>query len=127
MTTKSPSYKQIIVPMSNETARKYAKDTSMHIISINCALKKIKSNIMANFIHVKDKDIVISTNNVASPSDLQGIEKCVKSSLLNNADQISPPRLSQSKSYLKIIGIPYLNEKSNMRILPEDIEKIKEE
>jgi len=92
--------------MSNETARKYTKNASTHIISINHALKTIKSNIMADFICVKDKGIVISTNNVTSPSDLQEIEKCVKSSLLNNTDQISLPRLPQLKSYLKIIGIP---------------------
>ena len=124
MTTKGPSHKQIIVPMSNETARKYTKDASTYIISINCALKTIKSNIMADFICIEDKGIVISTNNVTSPSDLQKIKKCVKSSLLNNADQISLPRLPQSKFYLKIIGIPYLNEQSNMCILPENIEKI---
>ena len=110
--------------MSNETARKYTKDASMYIISINCTLKTIKSNIIADFICIEDKGIVISTNNVASPSDLQKIEKCVKSSLLNNANQISPPRLPQSKSYLKIVGIPYLNEQSNMHILPKNIEKI---
>jgi len=87
-------------------------------------LKSIKSNIMADFICIKDKGIIISTNNIASPSDLQEIEKCVKSSLLSNADQISFPRLPQSKSYLKIIGISYLNEHSNMYISSEDIEKI---
>ena len=124
MTTKDPSYKQIIISMSNEIARKYPKDVSMYIISINCVLKTIKSNIMADFIYVKDKGIVISTNNVTSLSHLQKIKKYVKSSLLNDANQISPPRFFQSKSYLKIIGISYLNNQSNMHILPKDIEKI---
>ena len=124
MTTKCPSYKQIIISMSNEIARKYPKDVSMYIISINCVLKTIKSNIMADFIYVKDKGIVISTNNVTSLSHLQKIKKYVKSSLLNDANQISPPRFFQSKSYLKIIGISYLNNQSNMHILPKDIEKI---
>ena len=124
MTTKGPSYKQIIVLMSNEMTRKYAKDVSMHIISINHVLKTIKLNIMADFIYIKDKGIVISTNNVALPSDLQEIKKYIKSSLLNDTDQIFPPRLPQSKSYLKIVGILYLNEQSNMCILFEDIKKI---
>ena len=70
MTTKGPSHKQVIVPMNSEVAGRFLKDSSMHIININHALKNIKSKIMANFIHVKDKDIVISTNNVVSPSDL---------------------------------------------------------
>ena len=110
ITTKGSSCKQIIVSMSNETARKYIKDASTYIISINCVLKTIKLNIMADFICIKDKGIVISTNNVTSPFDLQEIEKCVKSSLLNDADQISLSRLPQSKSYLKSVGIPYLNK-----------------
>ena len=58
----------------------------MYIININHALKGIKSNIIADFIHVEDKRIVIMTNNVASPSDLQEIEKCVKNSLISNMD-----------------------------------------
>ena len=124
ITTKGSSCKQIIVSMSNKIARRYIKDASTYIISINCVLKTIKLNIMADFICIKDKGIVISTNNVTSPSDLQKIKKYVKSSLLNDADQISLPRLSQSKSYLKIVRVPYLNKQSNMYISPEDIEKI---
>jgi len=81
MTTKGPSYKQIIVPMSKEVASKYIKDASSHISSINRALKSIKSSIIANFICIDNKDIIISTNNVTSPSDLQKVEKIVKSSL----------------------------------------------
>jgi len=56
--------------MNNETARKYIKNSSMHIININHALKNIKSNIIADFICIEDKGIVITTNNVNSPSDL---------------------------------------------------------
>jgi len=91
MTTKSHSCKQIIVPINKEAAYMYIKDASSHISSINCALKSIKSNILADFIHIGDKGIIISTNNVASPSDLQKIEKCIKNSLLNNGDQVSSP------------------------------------
>ena len=110
--------------MNNEIAKRYIKDSSMHIININHVLKNIKLNIIVDFIHIKDKDIVITTNNVASPSDLQEIEKYVKNSLLMDADQISSPRLLQSKSYLKIVGIPYLNEQTNTCISSENVEKI---
>jgi len=39
MTTKDPSHKQIIVPINKEAARKYIKNASAHIISINSTLK----------------------------------------------------------------------------------------
>ena len=81
MTTKGPSCKQIIVPMNKEVANKYIKNTSNHISSINQALKVIKSSIVANFICVDDKGIIISTNNIISSSDLQKVEKIVKNSL----------------------------------------------
>jgi len=124
MTTKSPFQKQVIVPMNNKMVKRYLKNSSMYIININCALKNIKSNIIANFICIKDKGIVITINNVASFSDLQEIEKCVKSLLITDIDQISSPRLLQSKSYLKIVGIPYLSEQLNPCISSNNIEKI---
>ena len=48
---------------------------------------------MADFICIDNKDIVISTNNVTSPSDLQEIKRCIKSSLCTDADQIDSPKL----------------------------------
>ena len=124
ITTKSPSCKQIIVPMNKEAANMYIKNVSSHINNINHTLKFIKLNILADFICIDDKGIIISTNNVASPSDLQEIKKYIKNSLLNNGDQVFFPWLPQSKSYLKIVGIPFLNKQSNICISPEDMEKI---
>ena len=124
MTTKGLSHKQVIVPMNSKVVGRFLKDSSMYIININHALRNIKSEIMADFICVKNKDIIISTNNVASPSDLQEIEKYVKSLLANDSDQISSPRLPQSKSYLKIVSILYVNKQSNSHISLEDIKKI---
>ena len=110
--------------MNNELAKKYLKDSSTHIISINHALKSIKSKIMADFIRIEDKGIVILTNNVANPSDLQEIKKCVRNSLNSDIDQISSSKLPQLKSYLKIISILYLVNQSNTCITSEDIKKI---
>ena len=124
MTTKGPSCKQIIVPINKKAAYTYIKNANSHISSINHVLKSIKSNILADFICIDNKEIIISTNNVVSSSNLQEIKKCIKNSLLNNGDQVFSSRLSQLKSYLKIIEILFLNEQSNTCILPEDIEKI---
>jgi len=114
MTTKSPSYKQVIVLINNKLAKRYLKDSSIHVINIKCALKNILSNIIADFICAKDKGIIITTNNVSSPSDLQEIEKYVKNSLTTDVEQISSLRLLQSKSYLKIVSIPYISKRTNI-------------
>jgi len=110
MTMRGPSCKQIIVLMNNEMANKFLKDTSMHIININHAFKNIKLKVMADFICIEDKGIIILTNNT---SDLQEVEKYVKNVSYTEVDQISSPRLPQSKSYLKIVGTPYLMDQSN--------------
>ena len=124
MTTKGPSYKQIIVPISKKVASKYIKDASSHISNINWVLKSIKLSIIADFIHIENKSIIISTNNVVLSSNLQKVKKIIKSSLQDNDNQIAFPQLCQSKFYLKIVGISYLNEQSNMHILPENIKII---
>jgi len=110
--------------MNTGNTRKYMKDVSIYVININRALKSIKSNIIAAFIRLDDKDIVISTNNVANPSNLQEIKRCVKNSLVVEADQIKSPRLPQSKSYLKIVSIPYLSNQINTRLSANEVEII---
>ena len=124
MTTKGLSCKQIIVPMNKKVANKYIKDASNHISSINWALKVIKSRIVADFIHIDNRGIIISTNNITLLSNLQKVEKVAKNLLQDDDDQIAFTCLSQSKSYLKIVEISYLNKQTNMYISPEDIEKI---
>jgi len=70
MTTKGLSRKQVTVPMNNNIAKKFIKNSSLHIANINHALKTIKSNTIADFIHVDSKGIIITTNNVSLGSDL---------------------------------------------------------
>ena len=124
MTTKGPSHKQIIILMPNELGKRFTKDLASHITNINCTLKNIKSNICADYISSDSKDVIIVTNNVASSSDLQEIEKYVKQSLDNNSNLIEILRLPQSKSYLKIVSIPYYINKSSTHISTEDIEHV---
>ena len=94
----------------------------MHVVNINRAFKSIKSNVIADFIHADAKSIVIATNNITSPSDLQAIEKYVKSIICIEADHVKSPRLLQSKSYLKIIGILYLSKYTNSHITSNKVE-----
>ena len=79
---------------------------------------------MADYICVDGKGIIITTNNIASPSDLQAIEKYVKSVSYVDTDQVQFPQLSQSKLYLKIVGISYLSEVTNSCITLEEIKRV---
>jgi len=58
--------------------------SSAHITNLNKALKNIKLEVIADFIHSEQAGIFIVTNKVASSLNLQTIERYIKSS--NNID-----------------------------------------
>ena len=71
---------------------------------------------MADFVCMDQIGITIIRNKVASPLNLQTIEKYIKNASLINSDKVNVPCLLQSKLYLKIIDIPYLLENNNTPI-----------
>jgi len=107
-TTKEPSRKQAIIPVHNDLAESIMGDASTHVFQINAQLKNIKSSMRSEFIRPCSGGIAIVTNIVPNPSDLSIIEKYFKSVEGISSNDIPSPRLPQSKSYLKITGLPYL-------------------
>jgi len=124
MITKGPSKKQVIILMSTNNLEAIISQANMHIMNINHLLKDAKSDISANFICFDNKGVIITTNKAIIVSDLNFIEKYIKD--INNIDlkDISSPHFSQSKSYLKILGIPYLLENPNLLITSNIIKKV---
>jgi len=108
ITTKGPSRKQAIVLLLSQHVNSIMNNTGLHVNSINGLLKGIKSTLRAEFIRPATKSIIITTNNVPTPSNLSVIKRYVKSIEGIRLNEVATPRLPQSKLYLKIIGIPYL-------------------
>ena len=108
VTTKGPSRKQAIIPVHNDLVENIMGDASTHVFQINVLLKNVKSLMHSEFIRSCSGGIAIVTNNVPNPSDLSIIKKYFKSVEGINSNDIPSPRLPQSKSYLKIMGLPYL-------------------
>jgi len=100
------------------------KESSAHVANINKALKNIKSEVMANFICSDNRDVIITTNKIASTLDLQTIERYIKNVNNIKSNHVKALRLSQSKSYLKIIDISYLLEDSNTLISSDVVKKV---
>ena len=107
ITTKRPSRKQVIVPMSNDNIISFTKNSVLHVTHINRLLRNAKSDIMVDFIRSDPIGPVIVTNKVTNQSNLQIISQYIKRSEDINELQVEKLHLSQSKSYLKIIGIPF--------------------
>ena len=122
--TKGPSRKQIIISMSINSAKRVMIQSNAHIANINRLLKGVKSEISADYIHSDNKEIVIMTNKIATFSDLNIVEKYMKELNDIELNNIMSSRLPQFKSYLKILGIPYFLEDTNLYVMPDIIKRV---
>ena len=107
MMTKGLLCKQVIFPMGSDNRVKLMKNSAIHIVNLNRHLKNTKSEVSVDFIRSDPVGITIITNKVSQASNLITIENYVKNSESIDLSQVGIPHLPQSKSYLKIIGIPY--------------------
>ena len=115
--------KQIIVSIGSNNSKKVIIKANAYVSNINKILKRMKSKIFINFIWSNNKRLLITTNKVATASNLNIIEKYVKD--LNDVDSnIMSPRLSQSKLYLKILGITYFIKDTSLPLLSDIIERV---
>jgi len=119
-TTKGLSRKQAIVPTSDKIKDAIMGEANTHIFQINMLLKNIKSVMRAKFFCPCSGGVSINTNSVLTTSDLNTIERYLKSIDSAGDDEILAPWLPQSKSYLKITGIPYIQPNSN-KLTGDDI------
>ena len=124
ITTKGLSRKQVIIPMNNVNKKNFIEESSTYITNMNRALKNIKTEVIVDFIQLDPSSIVIVTNKVVLSLDLQTIENYVKNTDCINTNRVKVLRLPQSKSYLKIIGIPYLQENMNTPLTSNVVEDI---
>ena len=120
MTTRGQSRREVIISMTKTNAELIVNSAHIHISNINKYLKNSKSNIFADFICFNVNRIIITTNKPASDLDLSTIKKYLKSVQNVNPDSIESSRLPKSKSYMKIIGLPYL---SKLGVMSPDIIK----
>ena len=68
--------------MNSENANKFIKESRSYVTNINRTLKNIKSEVMADFIHMENSGLVIMTNKVTSALDLQTIKKYIKNNII---------------------------------------------
>ena len=79
---------------------------------------------MADYIKDNNKSLTTITNKVALVLDLNTIKKYIKNANVIKSDEVITARLSQSKLYLKILGILYIIEDTNIPITANVVEKI---
>jgi len=125
MTTKGLSRKQVIISMSSENVISFMKSSSLYVANINRLLRNANSDVLVNYICSDNTGITVITSKVTQQSDMSIIDQYVKNSNNINSLQVEKPRFSKSKSYLKIIGIPFFpHANSQEKLMSNDIETI---
>jgi len=117
MMTRGLSRKEVIIPMAKHIAELIINSAHIHTANINKCLRNSKSDIVADFIRSTNNGIVITTNKLENDLNLSTIEKYLKSIQNVDPNSIESPRLPKSKSYMKIIGLPY---KINQDVISPD-------
>jgi len=108
--------------MSKDNIDKIMVLSSIHITNINRAFKNIKLKVMVDYIHSESTEITIVSNSITSSFDPQVIKNYINNIENIMSENIQAPRLSQSKSYLKIIEILYFMDDTNVSISSDFIE-----
>ena len=125
MTTKGPSRKKIIIPMSRDNVLSFMKNSSLHVANINRNLRNAKSDILVDYLRSENSGITVITNKVAQQSDMSIIDNYMKNLNDINSLQVDKPRLSKSKSYIKITGILFFfHANSQEKLTSDNIEVI---
>ena len=98
--------------------------SNKHITNINRLLKGVKLEVSADCMYLDNKRTIVIINKIAVFSNLNIVEKYIKE--LNNVDanDVMSPRLSQLKSYLKILDILYFVNNTILPITSDIIEKV---
>ena len=125
MTTRGPSRKKVIILMTKLNAELIMKSAYKQITNINEHLKNFNSDIITDFICLSNNGIIITTNRPANATELSRIENFLKKIDNINPISIEAPCLPKSKSYMKIVGLPYNSELGT--ITPDFIEGILKE
>ena len=92
-TTKGLSRKQAIVSTFDKIKDIIMEEANTHIFQINMLLKNIKSTMRAKFICPCPGGVSINTNSVPSTSDLNTIERYLKSINSAGNDEVLVPWL----------------------------------
>ena len=125
MTTKGLLRKQVIILINGDNIAKFIKESLLYVSNINRTLKNVRSEVVVDFIRSEQPGITVVTDKVASSSDLLIIKKYIKNVKYIDISDVNVPHLPQSKSYLKIIGIPYFShDDPQVCLSPSNIKKI---
>ena len=107
MTTQGPTRCQVLIPLTPAAAEVVVANAASAVESYNKGLVSACSKLRVESVRKAWDGISMFTNSVASVAELEVIKQWLKKTTdLGEVAEIEPC-LSQSKSFLKVLGDPY--------------------
>ena len=89
--------------------------------SCNKGLVSARSKLRVESVHKAWDSVSMSTNSVVSVAELEVIKQWLKKTAgLGEVTEVEP-RLPQSKSFLKVLGVPYWDSKTSLSVTPVQV------
>ena len=122
MMTQGPTRCQVLIPLDSTAAELIVTNATSAVQSCNKGLVEARSKLRVESVHKAWDGVSMSTNSVASAAELEMIKQWLKKTAgLGESTEVEPC-LPQSKSFLKILDIPYWDSKSSLPITPAQVE-----
>jgi len=122
MTTQGPTRCQVLIPLDPAAAETVVANAALAVLSCNKGLVEARSKLRVESVRKALDGVSMSTNSVASAAELEVIKQWLKKTAGLGENTEVEPRLPQSKSFLKILGILYWDSKSSLPITPVQVE-----
>jgi len=106
----------VLIPLNTPTAEVVVANAATAVESCNRGLVEAHSKLRVESVCKAWDGIPMSTNFVASAAELKVIKQWLKKVTGLAASTVVEPRLPQSKSFLKILGVPYWGNNSSLPI-----------
>ena len=120
--TQGPTRHQVLVPLDSAATELIVANAASAVLSCNKGLVEACSKLRVESVHKAWDGVSMSTNSVVSAAELEVIKQWLKKTAgLGESTEVEP-RLPQSKSFLKILSVPYWDSKSSLPITPAQVE-----
>jgi len=124
ITTHGPTRHQVLIPLDTPTAEVVVANATTAVESCNRDLVEAHSKLRVESVYKAWDGISMSTNFVASTAELEVIKQWLKKVADLAASTVVKPRLPQSKSFLKILDVPYWGNNSSLPITQAQVESV---
>jgi len=124
MTTHRPTRRQVLIPLDTPIAEVVVANTATAVESYNRGLVEAHSKLRVESVRKAWDGISMSTNFVASVTELEVIKQWLKKVAGLAASTVVEPCLPQSKSFLKILDVPYWGNNSLLSIIQAQVESV---